>query len=58
MVDALRFAKMIAHRRGKWISDAAVTARLRDLRKRQFGAYNIVCRRKADSDSWEYRMSA
>jgi hypothetical protein len=35
----------------------AISARLRDLRKRKFGAYQVDSRRKAGADGlWEYRV--
>lgn len=36
-------------------SEAGVSARLRDLRKEKFGAYDVQKRRRTDS-LWEYRL--
>lgn len=38
-------------------SEAAVSARLRDLRKREFGGYTIEAKRlKPNGGTWVYRM--
>lgn len=36
-------------------SEAAISARVRDLRKPRFGGYSIL-RRRVDGGLWEYRM--
>jgi hypothetical protein len=38
------------------ISDSSCTARLRDLRKAQFGAHNIEKRIREGSRAYEYRL--
>ncbi len=39
-------------------SEGGISARLRDLRKERFGAYDIQRRRREGSDGlWEYRMN-
>jgi hypothetical protein len=37
-------------------SDSSVTARLRDLRKDQFGGHTIELRKRAGSRAYEYRL--
>lgn len=37
-------------------SDSSVTARLRDLRKAQFGGHRIELRKRAGSRAYEYRL--
>lgn len=37
--------------------EAAVTARLRDLRKPQFGSYQVKCRRRESSRAYEYAIT-
>ena len=39
------------------ISDSSCTARLRDLRKPQYGAHNIEKRRREGSTAFEYRLN-
>ncbi len=41
---------------GRWISDAAATARCRDLRKSKYGGWTIECRPCKQSQSYEYRL--
>lgn len=43
---------------GVQVSDSAITARIRDLRKPQFGGHTILCRTKANSKGHEYQMIA
>jgi len=38
------------------LSDASITARLRDLRKAQFGSYNVEKRIRRGTQSREYRV--
>lgn len=42
--------------RGTGEPEASVSARLRDLRKRKFGAYDVP-RRRRSVGLWEYRVS-
>lgn len=37
-------------------SEASVSARLRDLRKRRFGSHEVVKRRTLKPGVWEYRL--
>jgi hypothetical protein len=42
---------------GMYASDSAVTARIRDLRKKKYGSHEIEKRPLAsDSSQWEYRV--
>ena len=38
------------------ISDSSATARLRDLRKPQYGAHTILKRKRPDSHAYEYAL--
>jgi len=44
------------HRAGGRDSEAGISARLRDLRKKAFGGYEIE-RRRAAGGLWQYRMT-
>ncbi len=46
----------ITHR--KLISESAASARIRDLRKPQFGGYKVESRPRSGHTSWEYRICA
>ena len=41
---------------GCHVAAEACTARIRDLRKRQYGGYTVVKRRRAGADYFEYRV--
>jgi hypothetical protein len=43
--------------RGIRVSDSSCTARLRDLRKPEFGGHVIELRRRAKSKAYEYHLS-
>ena len=36
-------------------SDSGISARVRDLRKKQYGGYNVV-KRKISRNTWQYRI--
>lgn len=38
------------------ISDSNLTARLREMRRPEFGGHNIVSRPRAGSTAWEYKL--
>lgn len=38
-------------------SEAAISARLRDLRKDKFGSYQVDRRRRGETGLWEYRVT-
>lgn len=40
----------------KLISESAASARIRDLRKPQFGGYKVVSRPRHGSSAWEYTL--
>jgi hypothetical protein len=40
-----------------WISDSSCTARIRDLRKPQYGSHTIEKRRREGSNAFEYRLT-
>ena len=42
---------------GIMASESSITARLRDLRKPQYGAHNIEKRRREGSTAFEYRLN-
>lgn len=44
---------LITHK--KLLADAAITARIRDLRKPQFGGHKVPSRPRQGSTAWEYR---
>ncbi len=46
----------ILHRHHVRISDSSCTARLRDLRKPEYGGYVIEKRKRAGSNAYEYRL--
>ena len=48
----------VQRRYGQWHSDAATTARLRDLRKAAYGAHEIIKRKREGTRSFEYRLEA
>ena len=50
--------RFIEAQTGVWHSDSAITARLRDLRKAQYGAHVIIKRKREGSRSYEYRLEA
>lgn len=39
---------------GKMISESAVSARVRDLRKQQFGGIDVKSKRRNNCTAWEY----
>jgi hypothetical protein len=41
---------------GRRISESAVSARIRDLRKPQFGGYTVKSRPRQGCTAWEYRI--
>lgn len=41
---------------GTWISESAVTARIRDLRKDHFGHHSVIKRRRDGTNYFEYRI--
>jgi len=41
---------------GRLISESAVSARVRDLRKPQYGGYNVISRPRHGCSAWEYRV--
>lgn len=45
------------HDRKLRVSDSTVTARLRDLRKDQFGKHKIELRKREGSRAYEYRLA-
>ena len=42
--------------RGIRASESGLTARIRDLRKEQFGGHTIAIRRRSGSKAYEYRL--
>ena len=46
----------VAHNTGKYYSESATTARIRDLRKTEHGAFTIEARRVKGKHYYEYRM--
>lgn len=46
----------ILSRHGKLISDAGITARLRDLRKARYGRHKVESRRRECRGSFEYQL--
>lgn len=38
------------------VSESACTARIRDLRKPEFGGHRVICRHRADRSSYEYSI--
>jgi hypothetical protein len=49
---------LVEARTGEWHSDSALTARLRELRRPEYGGYNIEKRKRENSRSYEYRLGA
>ena len=49
--------KLVQQKTGEWHSDSAITARLRDLRKVEYGSHVIEKRRREGSKSYEYRLA-
>jgi hypothetical protein len=45
-------------RTGTWHSDASISARLRELRREEYGHHVIIKRKRAGSRSYEYRLEA
>ena len=45
-------------RTGTWHSDASLSARLRELRREEYGHHVIVKRKREGTRSWEYRLEA
>ena len=45
-------------RTGAWHSDASISARLRELRRPEYGGHVIVKRKREGSRSYEYRLEA
>lgn len=43
---------------GKCFSESAISARIRDLRKPQFGGYKVDSRPRQGSSAWEYQILA
>ena len=43
---------------GRCISESAVSARVRDLRKPQYGGYNVISRPRSGCTAWEYQILA
>jgi hypothetical protein len=43
---------------GRLISESAVSARVRDLRKPQFGGYTVMSRPRHGCSAWEYSILA
>jgi hypothetical protein len=41
---------------GRMISESAVSARIRDLRKPQFGGYTVISRPRHGCTAWEYQI--
>lgn len=48
---------IIMHRYEKQMSDASITARMRDLRKQRFGGYTIDRRQREGTRSFEYKRT-
>ncbi len=48
---------LIRERYGMLVSDASVTARLRDLRKSKYGSHTIEKRIREGSRAYEYRVN-
>lgn len=42
---------------GRRISESAVSARIRDLRKPQYGGYKVVSRPRHGCTAWEYQIN-
>lgn len=42
---------------GRRISESAVSARIRDLRKPQFGGYKVISRPRQGCSAWEYSIA-
>jgi hypothetical protein len=43
---------------GRRLSESAVSARIRDLRKPQFGGYNVISHPRPGCSAWEYQILA
>lgn len=43
---------------GRRISESAISARIRDLRKSQFGGYTVNSRPRSGCTAWEYFISS
>jgi hypothetical protein len=43
---------------GKSFSESAVSARIRDLRKPQFGGHTVISRPRQGCTAWEYQILA
>lgn len=41
---------------GRRISESAVSARIRDLRKPEFGGYTVIAKPRHGCTAWEYRV--
>ena len=46
----------VKHVTGRLYSDSTITARIRDLRKPQYGGHVIDARKRKSSRSYEYRL--
>ena len=42
---------------GRRISESAISARIRDLRKNQFGGYTVNSRPRHGCNAWEYQIN-
>ena len=45
-------------RTGEWHSDASISARMRELRRPQYGCYTVERRPREGSRAYEYRLIA
>lgn len=55
-VTPYQLQRAIEQMTGTWHSDSAVTARLRELRRPEFGGYLIERRKRENARSFEYRL--
>lgn len=49
---------MVEARTGTWHSDASISARLRELRREEYGHHVIARRKREGTRSYEYRIEA
>jgi hypothetical protein len=48
--------KIVLRKQSVMVSDAAITARIRDLRKAKYGGMEVLCRPRAGRHSFEYKL--
>ena len=57
-ITPYRLQAEVEARTGQWHSDASISARLRELRREEYGHHVIIKRKREGTRSYEYRLEA